>query len=438
MTFHKIDKDSPDTLPSSLDLFTIPATNVAISNSEIRQYLTLNALIDPPYRFKIFSSNSFLDLSRFNLLVEFRIRKENLAGQLINLDPDENVAPIQMISACAWKDIKLSINNRQVWDSNSMYAWKAYLDTELSFPTTVKDSSLTAAGYYRDQELDQEQGLGFAARKALFANSKVAQFITKIDCDLLNQPRLLVPFCEVDLELIPNDPKFSIIAPGAPDNARYHLEVMGLRLFVKTVQVTDGLALNMARKLEQQPARYPIRKSMLKAVFISENRYQINANLFNDVIPRRIIFGLVSNSDYTGNTRTSPFKFKHFNLRECTILANGHAYPATPYTLDYSNDQFVRAFHDMLDGAGLAGTLGSNGITMDKFKNGWCIYVFNLTNSMEDNGDVFDLIKNGSTSIDLKFSQPIPIGGIVLVALGEVDSLLMVDNGRTIATDTTL
>lgn len=249
---------------------------------------------------------------------------------------------------------------------------------------------------------------------------------------------MLVPFCEVDLELIPNDPRFLLIAPTAADNTRYQIEVIGLRLFVKTVQLTDGLALNMTRKLEQQPARYPIRKSMLKAVFISENRYQINANLFNDVIPRRIIFGLVSNSDFTGNLRTSPFNFKHFDLRECTILANGHAYPTTPYTLDYANNLYVRAYFDMLDGAGLAGTLDINGITMDKFKSGWCIYVFNLTNSMEDNGEVFDLIKNGTTSIDLKFSRPVPAGGIVLVALGEVDSLLMLDNNRTIATDTTL
>ncbi|CAK5032932.1 unnamed protein product [Meloidogyne enterolobii] len=48
---------------------------------------------------------------------------------------------------------------------------------------------------------------------------------------------------------------------------------------------------------------------------------------------------------------------------------------------------------------------------------------------------MFDLIKNGTTSIRMTFNEPVPSGGIVLVAMGEIDSLLMLDRNRTISTD---
>ncbi|CAK5031835.1 unnamed protein product [Meloidogyne enterolobii] len=91
----------------------------------------------------------------------------------------------------------------------------------------------------------------------------------------------------------------------------------------------------------------------------------------------------------------------------------------------------------MQEAIGYAGTLESNGISMERYaKGGFCFFVFNLTNSQEDNGpETFDLIKNGTTSIKLTFNEPVPSGGIVLIAMGEVDSLLMLDRNRTITSD---
>lgn len=62
----------------------------------------------------------------------------------------------------------------------------------------------------------------------------------------------------------------------------------------------------MARKLETQPARYGLRKTMLKTLAITEGknfisdiifqcfdigRTEFNANLFTNEVPRRIIIG---------------------------------------------------------------------------------------------------------------------------------------------------
>jgi hypothetical protein len=46
----------------------------------------------------------------------------------------------------------------------------------------------------------------------------------------------------------------------------------------------------------------------------------------------------------------------------------------------------------MFDSMGMANTAETNGITLEKYKSGWTIFVLNLTNSGDDD-QCFDLIK---------------------------------------------
>ncbi|KAL3098463.1 hypothetical protein niasHS_000014 [Heterodera schachtii] len=234
----------------------------------------------------------YIALSKCYLLTEFRIRKENNNGQLVDLTVDDaDIAPIQMIGQTFIRNIKMT-----------------------------KDSHLNAAGYYRDMGDALEIGNGFIARRNLFAGSNVAQFIAKIDTDLFNQPLYLINFCELDIEILPNDNAFVLIAPSG---GRYHFEVVGLKMYVKKVSLMDGLALDIAQKLES-------------------------------------------------------IQLSKFNVREISITANGRPYPQAPYDLDYSNGKYVRPFNDMNEAVGFANSTESNGITFAQYGKTHCIYVFNL------------------------------------------------------------
>ncbi|KAL3100912.1 hypothetical protein niasHT_029333 [Heterodera trifolii] len=168
-------------------------------------------------------------------------------------------------------------------------------------------------------------------------------------------------------EILPNDNDFVLIAPTG---GRYRFEIMGLKMYVKKVSLMDGLALDIARKLEIKPAL--------------RDGFEFTANLFMDQIPRRITMGLVSNADYSGTITRSPFNFQPFNVREIAIIANGRAYPQAPYDLDYPH---------------------ANGITFPQFGKTHCIYVFNLTSSGDDQAALFDLIKNGNNRSEHKIQS---------------------------------
>nr|CAD2173911.1 unnamed protein product [Meloidogyne enterolobii] len=441
MAFQKIDNESINSITSALDFFQIPPTNVTVTSSKVFEILPSNPLTDTPYHFKIHSSQNYIDLSKCYLFTELRIRKENENGYLVNLAPTDNIAPIQLIGQTFINNMKIGINGREIYNSNSLYAYKTYLSYELSYSQGAKSSHLNAAGYYFGSDVNLESGVGYEARKRLFSNSNTAQFIAKLDADIFNQPLYLINQCEIDIEILPNEAKFVLVAPpvlGIAQSTRYYFEVLNCKLYVKKMDLMDGLALDIARKLDTKPARYAIRKTMMKPLFISMGRYEFNANLFMDQIPRRITLGLVSNSDYVGHLGRSPFNFQHFNVREITIIANGRSYPQALYDLDYENGKYVRAFNDMNEAIGLATSSESNGITYQQYGTTHCIYIFNLTNSGDDQGGLFDLIKNGTTAVNIKFSQPVPEGGIMLVAMGEADSLIILDKNRTIASDTTI
>uniref|UniRef100_A0A914NG41 Major sperm protein n=1 Tax=Meloidogyne incognita TaxID=6306 RepID=A0A914NG41_MELIC len=440
MSFKKIDRDSLDTITNAVEIFQVPPTNVTISSSKTFEILPSNPLTDTPFHFKIHSSENFIDLSKCYLFTEFRIRKENANGQPVNITLDENVAPIQMIGSTFINNMRISINGREIFNSNSLYAYKTYFSHELSYSLGAKSSHLNAAGYYYDSGVSQESGASFNSRRNLFVNSRTAQFVSKLDADLFNQPQYLVNHCEVDIEILPNETKFLLIAPlpvGAQPT-RYIFEVVSCKLYVKKLDLMDGLALDIARRLDVKPARYAIRKTMMKPLFISQGRYEFHANLFMDQIPRRITLGLVANSDYVGTQERSPFNFQPFRVREISIIANGRSYPQSPYDFDYGSNRYVRAFHDMNDAIGFSDTPENNGITYQQYGRTHCIYVFNLTNSGEDNGGTFDLIKNGSTAVNIKFSQAVPEGGVMLIVMGETDALIMLDKNRSITSDTTI
>jgi len=80
----------------------------------------------------------------------------------------------------------------------------------------------------------------------------------------------------------------------------------------------------------------------------------------------------------------------------------------------------------MQEHLGFAYTNESNGINYQMFKSGWNLYVFNLTNSQEDSQG-FELVKDGSTIVQIRFSSPVPAGGITLIAYAEADGLILID-----------
>jgi hypothetical protein len=167
-----------------------------------------------------------------------------------------------------------------------------YMDAELSYPVSVKDTFLTCAGYRRDAaDQDSHTGDCYTRRSALFAHSRTVQLMHKIDADIFNQELFMINNVEIDVEITPHEGDYLTICPatiaGNPNTNNYAVEIINCRMLVKTIDLMDGLSLDIARKLDTSPARYGIRKTLLKSLFITEGRTEYTNALFTEEVRKQ-------------------------------------------------------------------------------------------------------------------------------------------------------
>lgn len=178
-TLKKIDIASNEGADASLiNLFELPATNVAVNKTNIRQLLPIAALSqEGPYVFRVFADNQFLDLGRTYLYLRTSIQRKE-AGNWVALDetkPDDNhVSVINNFGHSFVKSLKISINGIECFDSGSLYAYRAYILQELGYSREVKEAFYEASCYEIDESPQKHSsGKGYKARAKRFRNGKI-------------------------------------------------------------------------------------------------------------------------------------------------------------------------------------------------------------------------------------------------------------------------
>jgi hypothetical protein len=100
-----------------------------------------------PYEFVVSGTGEdYIDLANTYLFVEAQITKTD--GSALNVDSD--VGPVNLWMHSLFSDVSVSINEKLVFPPTSMYSYRAYLETLLSYGTAAKDSQLTGVVWYKD------------------------------------------------------------------------------------------------------------------------------------------------------------------------------------------------------------------------------------------------------------------------------------------------
>uniref|UniRef100_A0AC34Q115 Uncharacterized protein n=1 Tax=Panagrolaimus sp. JU765 TaxID=591449 RepID=A0AC34Q115_9BILA len=265
MAFKLIDQTSPASVTSALNIFNTRPTNVSVINSSYHELLPLNPVTMPPYQFKIAPSEHWLDLSKTYLSTTFSISKKS-ENNWVEITDKDDIAPIQALGTTFVKNLRVSVNQREIFNANALYAYKTMMDLELSTTDEVKNSYLQSCGYYKKKE----------DRKSLFVKEKKVEFLTRILADIFTQPLYFMNHTEIDIELSPNDAAFCLIGDK---NTEFKLEIQSIKLFVKAVNLLDNIAIDIDRKLQANVAKYAVSRTELKSQFITEGRYEFISNL---------------------------------------------------------------------------------------------------------------------------------------------------------------
>ena len=440
-----IDHNSLPSTKTELDLFSLPPTQICIESGYSAPIRLVNTCTNNgPWQFHVQANPQYLQLSKNYLWIKLRIVRANGTNLVVDQPavgdvpavPGDIVGPINIIGKTLFKQIKVSLNGRQAFDSGDNYAYRAFLETELNYGEAAKTTQLTAGIYSKDRPaalVDTVNNEGLTWRRTWFEGSQVVEVMAPIHCELFQSERLLLDNTELYLELHRNSDAFALMSFA--DGANYKLEVVDMVWFVRKVEILKSVQMGLEATLLRHPAKYPIRRIQVTKLHVSPGRRSVpNNTLFTGQIPRRLVIGFVDMDAYYGNYQKSPFRFQNYSVRKIKLTAGGQVFPREPMEMDFVNNQYMKPYINLFEGMGQARDDVGNGITLTDFKNSHCLFIFDLTPDEQDAGH-WELIKEGSVSVDAEFGADVPEPGIEMIVYAEFDNLVTIDRNRNVYFD---
>lgn len=445
MKYKKVDKASPDSLPDSLDLFSTPFTQVAAEKTYEREFQTLNPVNEAPYNFKIMTGSSFMVPDKTRVVTTWQMFKKDVpevgkTTEWTNTSSTDQINVINGLGAAFIQNLKINVEGHNIFNSNNLYSYKAYIDNELSFGEDSKKSSMNSFGYYyedcpKSDKTEYVKNKGWIERRDLFTNGKIVEFSAPLYADIFQQHLLLLPDMTLDLEMYPNNTEFLVYSPIYKGEVQ--LKLVSIRLFATFVDLHPGVALEIEKKLEKDPARYPIQRSKLKTMYYNKERTEAHSTIFTDYIPRQMNVVFVPQKAFIGSLETDSTYFSHADLRELNVHAGNMEVPNVPFDMDFSKGRYIRAFEHLHRTVGQSGVNLDCGINRKMFEDGYTIFPFNLTTNQEDMPG-FDFIRDAPTVINIKLHDRTDRTDVIGLFYGKNDGMMFIDHTRTVRSDLTV
>jgi hypothetical protein len=443
-----LDSQSSECLKSELDLFAVASTQTSIEQVRYKEYYPVSLTTsNAPLEFFVSSSDEeYLDLHQSYLSLSVSIldadgtRIQPPAGE--GAVPQKNhVFPINYFASTQFKNVEVLLSGTQVSPSDVQYAYRAFIETALTYGAATKVEQLQSSLYYQDvttPDLHDATVIaadcansGAHARYLKTLNSRIFEMITPIHHCLFNQPKLLLAKVDLRLKFHRHDPKFSLMSRVENVNYRIHIDKAVLMVCHKRIASSVREAHEMA--LLKSPAKYSVRTSDLKFFTKPAGSADLSEpNVYSGILPRRVVVGLVSSTGFNGSYHHNPLNFAHYNLRTIQLRRNGVALPYDQLELDFQNERVLSGYLSLFQGMGRLFDDRDINITVHDYMNsGFALYVFDLTQDGVNDCNL-SLLQEGNLSLHIKLSQPLPASATVVVYM-EKDGLIEIDKDRNIS-----
>ena len=429
---------SCESVHTGLDLFALPPTQTAVQDGLWVEYHPLATLAPgAPIEFAVSGATAdYLDLSNTYLHVKAKVLRQDGTA----LPADAVVAPVNYWLHSLFSQVDVLLNDTLVTPSENTYPYRAYIESTLNYGREAKTTHLTTALYYQDtasrlESLNEAENLGFDARKQQARRGRDVDMIGRLHCDIFHQERYLLNGVDVKIRLIPSKSTFNLMAAA---DANFKSVISHASLFVRKVRLNPSVTLSHAKALERGTAKYPLKRVVVKTFSIpTGNVGAVQDNLFLSQTPNRLVIGLVDSAAFNGENARNPFNFKTLGLSFLSLYLDGKQVPSKPLQPNFDGGQYVRSFFNLMVSSGLANQDSGSNINRQDFAGGFALYSMDLTPSLIDDNQLFELVKSGALRMELKFVAPLQRSATVVV-WAEMDSVLEIDRSRQVLTDFSL
>ena len=429
---------SCESVHTGLDLFALPPTQTAVQDGLWVEYHPLATLAaGAPIEFAVSGATAdYIDLSNTYLYVKAKVLRQDGT----NPPADAVFAPVNYWLHSLFSQVDVSLNNILVTPSENTYPYRAYIESTLNYGREAKTTHLTSALYYQDtanhlESLNRAENDGFRQRNAQAAAGREVDMIGRLHCDIFHQERYLLNGVDVKIRLIPSKSTFNLMAAA---DATFKSIITHASMFVRKVRLNPAVTLSHAKALERGTVKYPLKRVVVKTFSIpAGNVGAVQDNLFLSQTPNRLVIGLVDSAAFNGESTSNPFNFQTLGLSFLSLYLDGKQVPSKPLQPNFVTGQYVRSFFNLMVSSGLANQDAGSNISRQDFAGGFALYSMDLTPSLIDDNQLFELVKSGALRMELKFDAPLA-QSVTVVVWAEMDSVLEIDRSRQVLTDFSL
>ena len=425
---------------SELDLFLVPPTQTSLERGHWVEYQPVSSVADGgPITFLVPGTEDYADLSKTLIVVRAKVTKANGA----DLDAAEKVGIVNNFLHTLFKQVDVFLKEQQVTQASGTYAYRAYLETLLNYGSDAKTSQLTAAMFYKDQAgkmnvadptlAAANANSGLKKRYEFSKESGTIEMTGPLFCDVFMTNRLMLSFVDLKVVLSRNSQQFCLMA--SEGDTDYRVKITDAYLKIRKVKVSSSISLAHETALKRGPAIYPIRRVECKSFIVAGGNPSLRKdNVFNGLVPKTFVFGLVDSTAFNGAYTKNPFNFKNLTVNYVGISVNGQEIPFRPLKLSYANSKFIEAYYTLFSGTGKMNYDVGNDISREEYPDGYTLYAFDLSPDMCGSSPHFNVVQKGNLAIDIQFATA-PTNAASVICYGEFENTIHVDSDRNVIYD---
>lgn len=446
------DSCSPICHKSELDFFSPRMTQTSITETRFEPFFPLTSLDgNGPIEFRVnVGMDEMIDPSETLLYTKSRILTwdgkalEKPAAAPAGPVPNKSkVYPVNYYNASAFRQVEVMLNSTPL-PPVSLYQYKGYLETLLTFSPAVKKSQLEGAFWMEDKGSDIDQSdptaddatnKGAKRRWNETKYSKSFECLGRIHHELFEQPDLLLNKMTLGLRFHRSDTNFSLISMTPAENYKIEIEQAVLIVMVKKIASDLREALE-TRLMEGEKVKYVLRHVDMKFFTKGSERADISIpNLCSGVLPSKIVFGLVETNAFNGNLNKNPFNFKPFNLIEMSLQKSGMDIPFKPLKVNFDKDEpsVLMGYFQLMHSIGMYNTNKTNGL---KIRDDYCgaknLYAVNLSQDFSHGNSHLNLLEEGSLGLTLRLKEGLNTSVTVVVYMVYPSATLEINQQREI------
>ena len=407
---------------SQLNLFTKTPSDTSLKSKEWIEYKPTNQINDTSaINFSITAqSSAYVDLKSSVLNVKLRLANgdgtpmnEVIVAGLVN-------TPLHSI----FRQVDVTSQQTPLSHSGNNYPYKAYIDTILKTNENVQKGELTSQLFYKDVGPDTDDAKsgpnsGLFNRSLATEGGKVVDLEGSLLIDVFQQPKLLLNGISIGIKLWPSLDSFRLITDNLKADLKVQIVDASFRLCVQ--RIDGGLMMAHEKMIKMEPAIYPNLKSDIKTTSIASGQYSFSVDdVFQGLVPCKLIVGLVSSAAYMGDYRKNPFYFRDYDCSSVGFYVDGQSYPSQPLRPNYEANQYIDSYRTL--------TTFRKDVNIDRYDytEGYCLYVLEV-----DPYYSFNIKRKGHCRLEMKFGKPLS-QSVTLILYATFPEILHIDASRSV------